>query len=370
MTKPKVIRRAAILSAAALVLLLAAAGLLTAARVRLGRSLTDQRAAERWGGASSAQLSCFFAAGRGPSFDSLYGVARRIDEALSAASLRAEDGARLWYAAASAETTLYASTTRGSATLQATVFFGDYFYIHQPELVSGGYLAAGGANAGYIFLDENAAWRLFGALDVAGMTVTIADTEYVVCGIGRVPHGTVYDEAYGDAPRAWLLSDSAAGARAETADVYEAVLPDPIDGFAADVLAGQFSSDAVLVENSARFTLSALWEGISARKTLGVRTSPVTYPWWENRARVAEYRATSYLIASAWLAGAALLLVLVWLVVLYKPFCALLSRAVRAARDGVEEGWRRLTVPKTKKEKEPKANRKQGSPRPPASPVQ
>ncbi len=329
------LRRAGAVCAAVFLLLAGAAGILTAARVRLVRSLTDQQAAQRWGGEGSAQLSCFFPEGEYPSFDSFYETARTVDVALTEASLSAASpNARLWYFAASTETSLYASTSRASCTLQTTVFRGDFFYVHQPALVSGGYLSSDGVNAGYVFLDDNAAWRLFGATDVAGMPVTVDGAEYIVCGVGRALHDSVRDALYGETPRAWILSDSAAGMTAGGAAVFEIVLPDPIDGFAADLVGKlPFPDGTVTVENSSRFTFSSLFGGLAERETLGVRASPVTFPWWENLARVAEYRAGTYLLLSLLLLAAAALLLLVWIVILYRPFLALLARVLRGARD-------------------------------------
>lgn len=349
-------RIAAAASGAALALLLAGAGILALARASLAASLDDQQAAERWNGAATAQLSCFYEEGAGFAPGRVYALERSLDGAMTSASLDGEGG-RLWYHAYSAETSLYALTARASATLTVTVFGGDYFYIHRPALVAGGYLSPGGGNAGYAFLDEAAAWQLFGATDVVGMSVTIGGAEYTVCGVGRAPSSTPYDEAYGDAPRAYILFDSVAGADVPEALVYEAVLPNPIDGFAAGTLKKALSPDektTVTVENSARFSASALWEQLKERERLGVRTSRVTFPWWENVARVAEYRAASMFAAELGLLGAAALIVLVWIGIIWKPAGDALRRGARAARDGIEDGYNRLTRPRPKKEKKKK----------------
>lgn len=345
---------ALIASAAALVLLLGTAGILEASRRSLAASLGDQQAAGRWDGAAASQLSCFFAEGAGYAPGRIYSLERAIDEAMTAASLSAEDGARLWYHAYSAETSLYAVTSRASATLRVTVFGGDYFYIHQPALVCGAYLSPGGANAGYVFLDENAAWKLFGATDIAGMSVTVGGSEYTVCGVGAVPSGTVYDEAYGDAPRAYILFDSPAAAGVSEITAYEAVLPNPISGFAADIVQKNLPVDGtsgVMVENSVRFGIPALWKYLGTRSTLGVRTSPVTFPWWENIARVAEYRCSSLLLAECILAGAALLECLVWLGIAWKPAGAALLHLFHTVRENAGETYNQLTRPKKRRDK-------------------
>ena len=342
-----------IASAVLFVLLLGFAGILAAVRHSVASSLTDQQAALRWNGDAAAQLSCYFAKGKGDAPGRIYSIERAVDQALEAASLKAEDNARLWYYACSSEVQMYGATDRASATLAVTVFGGEYFYIHQPDLVAGAYLASGGENAGYVFLDENAAWKLFGAINVAGMNMSVNGNEYIVCGVCAVPDGTVYDEAYGEMPRAWILFDSPAAASVSEVSVYEAVLPNPISGFAADVFAKNFASgeDIVTVDNSSRFSFSSLWEGIGKRELLGVRTSPVTYPWWENIARVAEYRCMSLLLAEIILLVIAGIECLVWIILAWKPADTALRRCAVRVRDAAEEKYNDLTRPKKRRSK-------------------
>ena len=101
-----------------------------------------------------------------------------------------------------------------------------------------------------------------------------------------------------------------------------------------------------VVENSRRFTVSALWEYITHMDTLGVRTSPVTYPWWENVARVAQYRCASLMIAEIVLYALALLLCLTWCGIVWKPAGDAIGRGFRAGKEWVEETYNRLTRPK------------------------
>lgn len=349
--KSSKLRIALTVSAILLAALLIAAGVLEIVRRETASSLQDQLAAERWGG-ESAQLSFFFAAGEGYDASRILSVEQTVDAALTEASLAAEDGARLWYHVYSTETSLYGAAAQGGASLQVTVFGGEYFYLHQMPLISGSYLAPGGANAGYIFLDENAAWQLFGALNISGMSMTLGGEEYIVCGVGRIPKGTLYDEAYGGKPRAWVLYESKAGKTVREITAYEAVLPNPIDGFAKGVLEKIFPADegAVTVENSARFDLLPLFAHLKERSTLGVRTSSVTYPWWENIARVTEYRCATLLCVETVLLACALLLCLVWIGIAWNPTGrALKSGAVRL-RDAAEEKYNDLTRPKPKKD--------------------
>ena len=344
------IGRAGILSLAALLLLLGATGILEIVRQNTAHSLPDQWAARRWNEKDSAQLSGYFPEGEGDVPGRIYSLTASVDKALQDASLRAAEGGRLWYCACSGETDMYAQTERESATLRVTVFGGEYFYIHTPEILYGSYLAPGGENAGYVFLDETAAWKLFGALNVVGMPLTLGDGQYTVCGVGRIPRNTVYDEAYGQTPRAYILFDSPAAPAGMRISVYEAVLPDPVSGFARDLFETHFApgDTAVVVENSARFTLPALWEYITNMDTLGVRASRVTYPWWENMAQVAQYRCACCLIAQITLLALALLLCLVWGGIAWKPAMEAIGRGFRWGKEWTEETYNRLTRVKHK----------------------
>lgn len=338
----------AILSAALFVLSLLGMLAMELARQSAPVPLRDQQAADRWGGENAAQFSCFFAVGSGYHPDRIPSLERALDEALTEASLTAPEGARLWYHAYSTEKTMYASAARDSASLTVTAFGGDFFQIHQPDLAAGSYLSPGGANAGYVFLDENAAWKLFGAVNVVGMPMTLAGAEYIVCGVGKVPAGTLYDEAYGAAPRAYILLNSPAAQGISEIVSYEIVLPEPLDGFARSLLEKQFSAgdSTVIVGNSARFTVPALWEHLQTRSRLGVRTSPVTFPWWENIARVTEFRCASLLAGEGILLAAAVLIVLLWIALLWNPAGRAMKNGLFRLHDAAEEKYNALTRPK------------------------
>lgn len=338
-------RIALAVSAAALVLLTGAALILGGVRRGIAESLPDQLAARRWDGKGSSQISAFFAEGEGDIPGRIYSLTAAVDQAMQDASLAAPEEGRLWYCAYSTEQNMYARTERDSTTLRVSVIGGEYFLIHQPDLLCGSYLMPGGENAGYVFLDEQAAWKLFGAINVVGMPVTLGDGEYIVCGVGAVPSGTVYDEAYGQTPRAYILFDSPSASSVREISVYEAVLPNPVDGFALDVFEKNFTAggEYTVVENSRRFTVSALWDYITHMDTLGVRTSPVTYPWWENVAQVAQYRCAALLIAEIVLYALALLLCLTWCGIAWKPTGDAIGRGFRAGREWVEETYNRLT---------------------------
>lgn len=326
-----------VFSAVLCAVFLLAAGILHICRLSLASSLPDQLAAQRWAGREAAQLSAFYAQSDAPSVSTVTSVAQQIDTALTAASLTAEnENARLWYAAYSTEREYYARTDRGGTTLCLTLFGGDYFLIHQPTLVSGSYLQSGGKNAGAIFLDENAAWKLFGATDVVGLTLTMGEYEFTVCGVGEVPHGTAYDDAYGEMPRAYVLYDAPLFADTAEFTVYEAVLPNPIDGFAMDVFSAALP-EGVFLENSARFGTLPLWQSLAVRERLGTRTDDVSVPWFENQARVSEYRCASLLLASVLCLIVPTLLALIWIGIAWNPTGRALKNGWHRLREALED---------------------------------
>ena len=82
-----------------------------------------------------------------------------------------------------------------------------------------------------------------------------------------------------------------------------------------------------------------------------MRTSPVTYPWWENIARVAEYRCMSLLLAEIILLVIAGIECLVWIILAWKPADTALRRCAVRVRDAAEEKYNDLTRPKKRRSK-------------------
>lgn len=335
--------------------------LLTLETVRqgIGGALPDQCAADRWGG-NSSQMSVFFDADRPYSVSSVQGVSHEINASLEDASLEAAGEGRLWYQAYSTERETYIETERETFTVTATLVGGDYFHIHVPMLVSGAPLGDGAAADGSVFMDEVTAFRLFGAVDVAGSTVKVADVSYTVSGVFRVPENRFYD-GYGDTPRIYLTYSSAFGRSVSDVSVWEAVLPEPVEGFAKGLVAdifGGYKDSAVTVENSARFSIPAVWDLILRRDTLGVRTSSVTYPWFENVARVAEYKASSCLIAEAVLLAFVLVAVIVAIGGVWKPAERAIGRMTRAIIEKWNDLWEYMTIPAVREAKKQRKRQK------------
>lgn len=337
---------------------LAAVLILTAVVAGIARALPAENAASRFGG-DFAQMSVFFPADAAYSTGSIPSLTRQIDEAMTEASLTPAAGARLWLHAYSTETPASVMTDYGSANVTATVCGGDFFGIHNPTFLSGAAVTETAAGDGAVVLDERAAFALFGAINVTGSTVFIGQQPYTVAGVTAVPESRFYD-GYGDVPRIWVLYTSPLGRSVSQITTWSAVLPEPIDGFAADLTDELFGGHetAVTVENSARFSLPALWELSHNRETLAVRTAAIVFPYWENEARVAQYRASLCLTAQTVLSVPMALSVILWIILLWHPTETLLARGRDAVKDTAETAWERITIPETRKKKTKKTQKK------------
>ena len=88
-----------------------------------------------------------------------------------------------------------------------------------------------------------------------------------------------------------FMSYSALSRLLEDTDIscYELVMPDPISGFAQNLVKENFSvGSGDIVENSSRYTLGHLWQVIRDFGNRSMRTNGVIYPYWENAVRLTE----------------------------------------------------------------------------------
>ncbi len=310
-----------LIESAALILL----ALLWLLQSLLAASLPSQQAARRWaegGDTRFAQVSCYLAADSGLSEDAVYTLRTSINNALSQASITADTpDARLWYDAYSAEVALTVSSLRGSVKTQAVGVGGDFFLIHPFELHDGYYFTPNDLVQDRILLDENVAWQLFGSYDVAGLEVSVNGRPMVISGVFKPEQDTASASVYGETSRVYV---SYAALLSQMPDLrassYEAVLPDPVTGFALQILEKSISADEAsreFVENSARFRNAALLRLLQNFGQRAVRDNAVILPYWENAARIAESRAALFLLAQLVIvlvpaAGVVILLVRAW----------------------------------------------------------
>ena len=281
-------------------------------------TLRSQQAAAVWAGQSGerfAQISVFLPSGSSFDENSIHSLRESINRALTDASLEAPEGGRLYADAWSAVGEAFVTGGRGSISAQAYGVGGDFFLFHPLILRDGSYISPIDLMRDRVVLDEELAWRIFGSSRLAGLEVMIRDTPYnrlhFIAGVVSREDDFASSKAYTGGAGMFMSYESLnllSGGGAEIV-CYEIVMPDPITGFALQTVTDAFPvSDAVIVENSSRYSLTSLFDVISSFGERSMKADGMVYPYWENAARYTE----------DWLA---LLLLLSYALIAYPAVC-------------------------------------------------
>lgn len=213
---------------------------------------------------------------------------------------------------------------KNTATAKVTATGGDFFFFHQPVWLSGFAYSDNDVMKDRAIIDKELAWQLFGGENVAGMPFKINGNTYYVAGVVDTSHLKEEKKAYGEINRAWLpysafckenqeqagITAGTAGA-ANTSTVtsdtdtmdkipitcYEIVLPDPVQAWAINLI--QTTLDAkerkmVVLENSKRTNFLYVINNLKNFIYKSSDTQPVSYPYWENAAKVRDTKREIY----------------------------------------------------------------------------
>lgn len=257
--------------------------------------LQSQFAAERWTGESElrfAQISCFMSESDSLDVNGIYDFRRKLDTKLTEASIEAPENGSLYNDAWSTFGKLSVYGEHGDAECSVIAVGGDYFFFHPLRLLSGSYLNEDDLMGDRVLLDRELAWRLFGGTNLQGMTVTINNLPYLVAGVVEREKDFASEKADDGSARMYMSysayntisgGDESAG---EPVDCYEIVMPQPVEGFAEDVMENTFATGSgEVINNSGRFTFGEIFDIIKQFGTRSMHTTSVIYPYWENAAR-------------------------------------------------------------------------------------
>lgn len=373
-------------------------------RIVKAATFQDQGEASRWGSEmASAQVSAFLPVGSAMKQEEIRELEYKINTALAQDSIKLTSetpGARLWQDCYSATGSLNITAGRKTVTVDAVGTGGAFFTFHPLRMTEGAAYLPDSLMKDEILLDEETAWKLFGAFDVIGRTVQVQDMHLRITGIFKKQQGGLYeksgmptnlvfvqyktlvqygndsavpgtqeqetgssrtstdpaqtDEPVGDDASAddspvdnasasdhsageTDTSDASAdnasgsgdssGSASETVDVsagdtssgsendtkggneadgsgdsqnvgkantsfkdtgritvYEIVMPNPVEGYAAAVLERSLGEDigAIVVDNTNRYGFRSLLTDLRDFAFLGMRMQSVSYPYWEN----------------------------------------------------------------------------------------
>ena len=261
--------------------------------------LDSQQAAARWRGDSDirfGQVSDFRPVGEEVSLNDVAQFRAAMEKALTEASVDLNDGLSKWTDAWSARGKLTVKGDRGSTETTAYAVGGSFFSFHPLQLISGSYLTEEDLARDGVVLTRDLAWSLFGATDVAGMSVTIDGVPRMVIGVVDVEKDTATTAASAPSARIYLHYDSLWKPADKKIDCYELILADPITGFAKKTVTDSFSTGGEVVENSARYRLGNIWQVLRKYGYRSMNTLGVVYPYWENAARYTEDMAARMLL--------------------------------------------------------------------------
>ena len=450
-------------------LLLIAAGL-HVFRLWKASRFQDQREASRWGTEfRSAQVSAFLPARSALKEEQILELEFKINTALTQDSIKlTAEGpdARLWQDCYSGMGNLTIRAGGKTVDVDAIGTGGAFFTFHPLMISAGSYYSSDSLMKDEILLDEETAWKLFGAFDVAGRTVMVEDMHLTISGVYRNERDKLYEKAglpqnavfvqyktllqfggedagtgTGEAIGASRVrttsyvaaatdagasrvrtapstataasddsleielddaqdsgsadgsgtagADGTGGANGTGSDsgtgsgtdenagspngssnentqnmenvgtgntaykdtgkitIYEIVMPDPVEGYAASVVETALGeeSGAVVVDNTNRFTERSLLGDLRDFALLGMRTQPVRYPFWENIAMGWETIFAALLLAEFLLVILTVILLLLLVVHWYRHRGWTVASRLRGVGDSIYEKQSRRRYP-------------------------
>lgn len=309
-----------------------------------GRTLVSQQAAELWRGESEerfAQVSLFTPVGKGMELTDIMGFRYSLDGKLGDAGIEAQENQKLWNDAYAAFSTKNVKGAKEASNVTVIGVGGDFFGFHPYELMSGSYISEDDIMGDRVVLDQELAWSLFGASDLEGMSVTINDKPYYVAGVIKRESDKFSERAYTGGPMMFISYSSLKEMDEELKiSCYELVVANPISGFGKNLLQEGFqitegTGGNLIVENSERYSFSAIWSMFKNFGDRSVISGGYTLPYWENAARISEV-----FIARLWVVMAVLgIFPLIGLVWLFVKLIQLLSRKLKQGKTAAKEAW-------------------------------
>jgi len=277
-----------------------------------------QNPAKRWSGegTDNGYAAVFFPKSEGITEDAVREYRGTYEEALREDGIEKEDGKKVYNEAYSCdgEISVFNKNAKNETSVNVTAVGGDYFFFHPMKLLSGGYIYADDLMHDRVVIDENAAWSLYGSVDVDGKMCIINNKHFYIAGVVKKEESRIKDAVYGTKSRIYMHFDEYAKIK-ENAVVtsYELVYPETFTGRAKRVLQKLLGESGMenaegnkadgekaydIVDMQRRFSIPALWNRISKLAKNRIQTKEIMYPMWENECRMLEWYAD---IAFVWI---------------------------------------------------------------------
>ena len=255
--------------------------------------LDSQKAAERWQGDGDlkvSQISCFLPA------DQMIGL-KEISTFRNAALKKMQDAAldvmnnrHLMVDAWSTSAKLYTSGEHGRGQASVIAVGGDYFDFHPLRLLSGDYIRQSDLMKDRIVLGEEVAWLLFGGTDLAGMTMKLNGTPYVIAGVVEQEQDRASKKSNSDGLDLYMSYDTLLTINPDAKiNCYEVLMANPVKNFALNAVKDKFPiGRGEILCNTDRYDYEKMMDQVIHFGTRGSQTSGAVLPYWENAARMTE----------------------------------------------------------------------------------
>ncbi|MBR5365056.1 MAG: ABC transporter permease [Clostridia bacterium] len=307
-------------------------------------------AGKRWSanGDRFAVVSLYAEQSAGLTGDDAVGWARSIDAGLLEASITPKEGASSWAYCYAADDTLSVKGPKGTVSAKTLAVGGEFFVFHPLAFKYGGGFLSDESIPRGVVLDRDLAWRVYGAENIIGMTVEIGGEEFVIVGIAeRESKSGPYKRAYGDTPRLYMSYAGYRKVGEANVTSFEAALPNPVTGFAANIFTDKVRTDesrSVIREVTDRFSLKNRFANMKELSYAWVSVNKIEYPYWENEARVYDYRAAVLMIFEVTAAAVAVFSLLLSFTLLRVSGYSVIQSA--------KNGWKKLSEARAKKKRE------------------
>ena len=273
--------------------MVAAAVLFFGAWQYLAHLLDAQQAAQRWEGDGDldfSQITCFLPADQKIGLKDITTFRTAAVKVMEDAALDVTENRHLMVDGWSTTAKLYTSGEHGRGEASVIAVGGDYFDFHPLRLLSGDYIRQSDLMKDRIVLSEEVAWLLFGGTDLAGMTMKLNGTPYIIAGVVE-QEKDIFDKKSNSDGLDLYMSYDALLAIDENAKIncYELVMANPVKGFAMKAVKDKFPiGRGEILCNSERYGYGKLMDLVLHFGSRGSQTSGAVLPYWENAARMTE----------------------------------------------------------------------------------
>ena len=278
--------------------------------------LPDTSAYKRWDAKEGyTQMAVYLPVGQMQDKMMYDGMMYQMQEALTNESIKPENAnSRMIVGAYSGYGSITMNTDMATTTVDAIGVGGDFFYFHPIEMIDGSYLTEDYLMQDYVILDRDTAWKLFGATNVTGMTVTIGGIPFLVAGVYEPTDVWLSEEAGLDESIVFMFYSSLEEyGTVPGIQWLDFILPNPVKGFGEKILTENSQvnlEDSVVIEHSTRYDIIPLYKLIPDYLERIMSKSGIVYPYWENVARGYENILVAFLLVETVCLGCGVILLI------------------------------------------------------------